>query len=45
MKPAPFYVTQDDAPSGVAPVGYAPFYAANLAVPSFVKRDEKDELQ
>jgi len=36
---------QDDTPSGAALDGYAPFYAANLAVPSFVKRDDKDELQ
>jgi len=32
---------QDDTPSGAALDGYAPFYAANLAVPSFVKRDDK----
>jgi hypothetical protein len=45
MKPAPFYVAQDDASSGAVLDGYAPCYAANLAVLSFVKRDDKDELQ
>jgi hypothetical protein len=44
MKRAPFSLTQDDAPPGVIPDGYTPFYVTKGVAPSFVKRAEKREL-
>ncbi len=42
---APFYVAKYDAAPEAVSYEHAPFYVTNLAVPFFVKRAEKDELQ